>query len=87
MKRPTKTGSLSRKNSVNSFLLSLILIVSIVSSVLLLGSTVTSQQAWATHLAAPVLESPTNGQVTNDNTPSFNWADVSTATGYQLTGG
>lgn len=35
-------------------------------------------------MAAPVLESPTNGQVTNDNTPNFNWADVSTATAYSL---
>ena len=77
----------SRKNFVTSFLLSIILVGSIVSSALLLELTIASQQAWAIHLAAPVLESPTNGQVIDDNTPNINWADVSGATAIQVTGG
>jgi hypothetical protein len=65
----------SQKNFVTSVLL-VILIGSSISTIGLMGLTISPQEAWASHLAAPVLESPTNTAVTNDNTPTLNWADV-----------
>jgi hypothetical protein len=86
MSTPSRTGA-SRKNFVASFLLSVILIGSIISSTLLMGLTISPQQAWAALPSAPTLTAPSNGQVIIDRTPLFDWGSVSatpSVTSYHL---
>ena len=84
MSIPTKTGLPSRKKFVTCLSLSLILIGSTISSIALFGFTISPQQVWASHLAAPTLTSPTNNAITGDNTPTLNWGAVSGAATYSI---
>ena len=73
MSKATREPGLPGNKLVTSFLLSLVLIGSTISSALLLGLTIYPQQAWATAPAKVVLTSPTDGTITNDDTPTFTW--------------
>jgi len=84
MSKPTRTGLPPRKNFFASFLLSIILIGSVISSAMLIGLSVSPQQAWASHLLPPTLTDPPNTTITNDATPDFNWNSVSGAASYSL---
>ncbi len=80
-------GPPARKRIFTSFLLSLILIGSTISSALLLGLAVAPQQAWAALPGTPGLSAPANGSTTTDQTPTFDWNSVSASpsvTSYNL---
>ena len=74
----------TRKKIFASFLLSIILIGSVISSTSLLALTISPQQAWANHLLPPTLLAPANNAVTNDNKPDLDWSDVSSAASYTV---
>ena len=71
-------------NFTASFLLLVIVIGSSISSIVLMALTTSPQEAWASHLAAPTLSSPTNNLVINDATPNLDWSNVATASGYRV---
>jgi Chitobiase/beta-hexosaminidase C-terminal domain/Bacterial Ig-like domain (group 3) len=87
MSKATREPELPGKKIVTSFLLLLILIGSTISSALLLGLTVSPQQAWAAVPNAPTGLSPATGTFTSDQTPTFSWNRVlgaNAATSYDL---
>src|ERR687897_2742123 len=83
MYRPSRKGT-SRKNFVTSFLLLVVLIGSSISSIGIMGITISPQEAWGSHAAPPAMLSPTNELVINDNTPNLDWANAAGATSYSV---
>ena len=73
MYKHSKTGLHERRKAVTSFLVLTVLIGSAISSVGLMGLTISPQYAWAGIPAQVTLSSPANGVIIGTTTPTLTW--------------